>query len=171
MNDVTPDRQRQGSSLVAGIILIILGALLLALNLGLRFPLSLLDYWPMALIVPGIVAVTMPSRHLSRSGGIWLLATGLYCEIGVTQWFGLSWFSAWPIFIIAYGLDVIFDVNRTRSDQEIAEATGSRTTNPGTAGPGAANPAATGPAAARPTSEPAARTDDQSGGSGDGMAR
>jgi hypothetical protein len=119
MNDVTPQRRRPGSPLVAGIILIVLGALLLALNLGLRFPLSLFDYWPMALIVPGIVAVTMPSRHLSRSGGIWLVATGLYCEIGLTGWFGLGWFSAWPIFIIAYGLDVIFESRGTSRDDPV----------------------------------------------------
>jgi len=132
MNDVTPQRRRCGSPLVAGIILIVVGALLLALNLGLRFPLSLLDYWPMALIVPGIVAVTMPSRHLSRSGGIWLLAIGLYCEIGLTGWFGLGWFSAWPIFIIAYGVDVIFE-SRGGSGSHDAGSAGQGTT--GQAGP------------------------------------
>jgi len=133
MNDVTPQRRRPGSPLVAGIILIVLGALLLALNLGLRFPLSLLDYWPMALIVPGIVAVAVPSRHLSRSGGIWLIATGLYCEIGLTGWFGLGWFSAWPVFIIAYGLDVIFE-SRSSESRSDAGRTAAGTAEAGSAG-------------------------------------
>lgn len=114
MQDVTPNRHRHRSPLVLGITLILLGALLLALNLGFGLPLSLWQYWPFALIVPGIVAIAMPSRHLSRSGGIWLLATGIYCEIGVTGLFGLGWFSAWPIFIMAYGLEVIFDSRKDR---------------------------------------------------------
>lgn len=114
MQDVTPNRPRHRSPLVLGITLILLGALLLALNLGFGLPFSLWQYWPFALIVPGIVAIAVPSRHLSRSGGIWLLATGIYCEIGVTEMFDLGWFSAWPIFIIAYGLDVIFDSRKGR---------------------------------------------------------
>ena len=112
MKNATPHRRRQGSPLVAGIILILLGALLLALNLGLGFPLSLWEYWPFLLMAPGLVGVIVPSRHLSRSGGIWLLATGVYCEIGASGLFGLGWFSAWPIFIIAYGLDVIVGSRR-----------------------------------------------------------
>lgn len=118
MKNVTPHCRRQGSPLVAGIILILLGGLLLALNLGLSVPLSLWEYWPFLLIVPGVVGVLLPSQHLSRSGGIWLLASGLYCEVGVTGLFGLGWFSAWPVFIIAYGLDVIFGSRRRGSEQE-----------------------------------------------------
>jgi hypothetical protein len=49
----------------------------------------------------------MPSRHLDRSGGIWLLATGLYCLVGVFELFGLGWGSAWPIFVIAAGLSFL----------------------------------------------------------------
>ena len=59
MKNVTPHRHRQGSPLVAGIILILLGGLLLALNLGLGFPLSLWEYWPFLLIVPGVVGTAM----------------------------------------------------------------------------------------------------------------
>lgn len=118
MKNVTPHRQRQGSPLVAGIILILLGGLLLALNLGLGFPLGLWEHWPFLLIVPGVVGVIVPSRHLSRSGGIWLLASGLYCEISMAGLFGLGWFSAWPVFIIAYGLDVIFGSRRPGPEQD-----------------------------------------------------
>lgn len=118
MKNVTPHRHRQGSPLVAGIILILLGGLLLALNLGLSLPLDLWQYWPFLLIAPGVVGVLAPSRHLSRSGGIWLLASGIYCEIGMTGLFGLGWFSAWPIFIIAYGLEVIFGSRRHGPGQQ-----------------------------------------------------
>jgi hypothetical protein len=115
MKNVTPQRRQQGSPLVAGIILILLGGLLLALNLGFGLPLSVREYWPFLLIVPGLVGILAPSRHLSRSGAIWLLASGVYWEISMTELFGLGWFSAWPIFVIAYGLDVIFGSRRNRA--------------------------------------------------------
>jgi hypothetical protein len=104
-NPVEPGPRR--SPLAAGIVLIVLGALLLALNLGWDIPFALWDFWPVFLIVPGIVALISPTRHLSRSGGLWLVATGLYCQIASSDWLGLGWFTAWPIFVIAYGVDII----------------------------------------------------------------
>jgi len=95
-----------------GVVLISIGALLLALNLGWGLPLAFWDYWPLLLIVPGLVAVLAPTRHLTRSGGIWLLAAGIYCQICVSDLFGLGWFSAWPVFVIAYGVDIIFGRGR-----------------------------------------------------------
>ena len=108
MKDVTP-RQRHRSPLVMGVVLILAGVLLLMLNLGYGIPPGLWDYWPLAFIVLGLVGIAAPSRHLSRSGGIWMLAVGLYCEISVLQLFDLGWSSAWPIFIIGAGLSVILD--------------------------------------------------------------
>lgn len=118
MRNVTRHRHRQGSPLVAGILLILLGGLLLALNLGLGIPWGLREYWPFLLIVPGLVGMVVPSRHLSRKGAVWLLAAGLYWEICLTGLFGLGWFSAWPIFVIAYGVEVMIGSPRTGSAQD-----------------------------------------------------
>lgn len=90
-----------------GLVLIVIGAVLLALNLGWGLPLALWDFWPVFLIIPGLVAIVTPSRHLTRSGGVWLLAWGVYCQISTTGFGGLGWFSAWPVFVIAYGLDIV----------------------------------------------------------------
>jgi hypothetical protein len=106
MNE-SPTHYRRRSPLVAGIILIVIGAVLLALNLGLGLPLAVWNAWPVFLIVPGLLGLISPSRHLTRSGGVWLLASGIYCQLAVTDWLGLGWFSAWPVFVIAYGLDII----------------------------------------------------------------
>jgi hypothetical protein len=100
-------RQSRRSPLATGILLIVLGGILLAFNLGWSLPGFIWDYWPVALMVPGVIAIVAPSRHLNRSGGIWLLATGIYCQIGVSDLFHLGWFSAWPIFVIAYGVDMV----------------------------------------------------------------
>jgi hypothetical protein len=63
----------------------------------------------------GILGLVLPTRHLDRSGGIWLFATGLYCLVGVFGMFGLGWGSAWPIFVIAAGLSfLVRDAGRER---------------------------------------------------------
>jgi hypothetical protein len=90
-----------------GIVLIVLGTMLLALNLGWGLPLAFWDYWPLLMVIPGLVAIVAPTPHLTRNGGIGLLATGIYCQISVSDWMGLGWFSAWPVFVIAYGVDMI----------------------------------------------------------------
>lgn len=108
MKDVTP-RRRPRSPLMMGLVLILVGALLLCINLGVTLPPGFWSYWPLGLIVLGVIGMVAPTRHLRRSSGIWLLAAGLYCQISVLHMFDLGWASAWPIFIIAAGLSVIVD--------------------------------------------------------------
>ena len=108
MKDVTPRPRRRRSPLIAGVILIGIGAVLLSVNLGYGIPLRALQFYPVVLAVLGLLGIVVPSRHLSRSGGIWLLAAGLYCAVSEFNLFDLGWGSAWPIFIIAYGVEVVF---------------------------------------------------------------
>jgi hypothetical protein len=107
MKDVTTQHQPRRSRLVLGIFLLALGALLLAVNLGYGLPLGWWQYLPMLLIALGLWGLILPNRHLDRSGGVWLLATGLYFLIGIFDWWGLGWSGAWPIFVIAAGLGFI----------------------------------------------------------------
>jgi hypothetical protein len=123
MNE-SPQPHRRRSPLAAGMVLIVIGVLLLALNLGWGVPLALWYYWPMFLIAPGIVGLISPSRHLTRSGGLWLVASGIYCQLAVTDWMGLGWFSAWPVFVIAYGVDILIGgrdgCGRTLIDNQVS---------------------------------------------------
>jgi hypothetical protein len=109
MKDVTPRRRRQRSPLLMGLGLILVGTLMLMFNLGFGLPPGLWRYWPLGLIALGLVGIIAPTRHLRRSGGIWILAAGVYWQIGLLHLFGLGFGSAWPIFIIAAGLSVIVD--------------------------------------------------------------
>jgi len=109
MNDQNPiDPPRRRSHLVLGLFLLLVGGILLAANLGWGIPLDILLYWPILLMAFGLVGLVAPSRHLTRSGGMWMFVFGLYCQIGLTNWFGLAWWSAWPVFVIAAGVDLIF---------------------------------------------------------------
>ena len=104
MEDPTPHRNASRSRLVLGLFLLALGGLMMAINLGYQMPIAWWRYFPLPLMALGMWGLVMPSRHLDRSGGIWLLATGLYCLVGVFRLFGLGWGTAWPIFVIASGL-------------------------------------------------------------------
>jgi len=109
MNEPNPTfSRRRRSHLVLGVFLLLVGGILLAANLGYGIPWHILLYWPVLLMAVGVVGLVAPSRHMHRSTGLWLFASGLYWQIGLTHWFGLSWWSAWPIFLIATGIDLIF---------------------------------------------------------------
>jgi hypothetical protein len=107
LRDSAPGR-RNRSPLVLGFILVAIGAALLASNLGVRLPYHLWAYYPFVLAAIGLIGIVVPSRHLGRSGGIWLLAAGLYCLVSEFRIFGLWWTNAWPVFVMASGCDIIF---------------------------------------------------------------
>lgn len=108
MNDPIQPARRRRSHLVLGLFLLLIGGVLLAANLGYGIPWSLLLYWPLLLMGVGLLGFIAPNRHLRRSSGMWLFVSGLYCQIGMTHWFGLGWWNAWPLFVIAAGIDLIF---------------------------------------------------------------
>ncbi|HEY0943517.1 MAG TPA: hypothetical protein VGE08_25760 [Steroidobacter sp.] len=107
MKDESAHHPPRRSRLVVGIFLLIMGALLLAVNLGYSLPWGWWRYVPWLLIMVGVWGLAVPSRHLDRVGGVWLLAAGLYLLFGIFDWWGLGWGGAWPIFVIAAGLGFI----------------------------------------------------------------
>jgi len=114
MIDVTPipptppPSRPPRSQLLPGLLLMLVGGYLLALNLGWVMPFSIWDYLPLPFIALGVLGLSFPNRHLSRSGGAWMLGVGIYLACGMFNIFGLSWGTAWPIFLIGAGLSVIF---------------------------------------------------------------
>jgi predicted membrane protein len=94
---------------LGGIILVAVGAVLLARQLGFEFP-AWLFTWPVMLIVIGLY---IGARHLFRNpgwivlvtiGGIFLIDR-LYADINIATFF-------WPLFIIAAGILMIFKPHR-----------------------------------------------------------
>jgi len=132
MIDVTPvppsapPPRSPRSRLLPGIVLMLVGAWLLAANLGWSLPYSIsssiFGAIPLFFIGVGIVGLSFPSRHVSRSRGAWLLGVGIYLACGFYHVLGLSWGTAWPIVIIGGGLavmlsrdDLLCDRGRRRS--------------------------------------------------------
>jgi hypothetical protein len=94
--------------LVIGIYLLGLGVLLLMDNLGYDIPGELWSYWPFLLVGLGLVKLIWPDSSEERAGGFWLLTSGLYALISTWHLFGLRWGSAWPIFLVAGGVSIVF---------------------------------------------------------------
>jgi hypothetical protein len=116
MNDVSTRGRRDRSRLVLGIFLILLGAVLLAANLGYALPVGWWQYFPVPFIALGLWGIIAPNRHLDRSGGVWLLAIGIYCLTGIFDLLNLGWSGAWPIFVIAAGASFMLHRHGAESD-------------------------------------------------------
>lgn len=93
--------------LIWGFFLIAVGALLLAVNLGVSLPHGVWNYWPFLLIVMGAAKMIFTRDGAICGDGLWLLLGGLYGWISIWHVWGLTWGTAWPIFVIAGGLSVL----------------------------------------------------------------
>jgi hypothetical protein len=106
MSDPSLDRKSRGR-LTGGIILLLVGAIALAANLGIEVPHNWWSQWPWLLIALGGVQLAWPGGYRERLGGYWLIVVGAYGLINIYGVFGLDWGTSWPIFIIALGLRVM----------------------------------------------------------------
>ncbi len=99
-------RERSVGRLVWGLFLAVLGGALLAANLGWIEGQRIWSYWPFLLIALGTVKLLF-QRGEGCGNGLWLILAGVYGWISIWNVWGLSWGTAWPIFIIAAGLEIL----------------------------------------------------------------
>lgn len=100
--DDRTERRRSLVRLVFGVFLMLVGGLLIADNLGFDLPIELWSYWPFVLIALGSVKLLLGPAE-GREGGFWLLLAGLYAAVSIHHVAGLSWGSAWPLFLLGLG--------------------------------------------------------------------
>ena len=110
-------RGRGAGKVVLGFYLMLIGALVFAANVGIDVPHGVWNYWPFLLIAGGGVRMIY-SRSFDE--GYWLLLAGLYCWVSTWNLLGLTWGTAWPIFLVAGGLSMVLEPwlgdGRKRSD-------------------------------------------------------
>jgi predicted membrane protein len=98
-----------GGAILAGIALIIAGALALLSNLNLfSFRFNLSDWWPLILIVLGVVHL-IDNRNVFDFSGLFLVLLGgvfLMAELGAICW-GDVW-QWWPAVLILLGVSLLF---------------------------------------------------------------
>jgi hypothetical protein len=103
------DRETRNGKLVVGAVLLGIGTVLLAAELGLEVPLRFWSLWPVVPLAIGLSRFVFSADPERRRGGYWLIVLGVWGGIGVLGLFGLGWGSSWPIWLIALGLRVILD--------------------------------------------------------------
>jgi hypothetical protein len=109
MNELSnPDHAivAQRGRLVAGLVLMAVGAIFLLGRLDVlpEHPLSL--YWPVILVVMGIGKL-IAGIGRGFGSGVWLVFVGLWAQANLLHWFGLDWHNSWPLFLIFVGVCVL----------------------------------------------------------------
>lgn len=97
------EARRNFTRLVFGVFLMLVGGLLIADNLGFDVPATVWSYWPFLLIALGAVKLLLGPGD-GREGGFWMVLAGVYGWVSVFRIGGLSFGSAWPIFLLGAGL-------------------------------------------------------------------
>ena len=92
--------------MVLGFYLMLIGVLVFAANLGIDVPHGVWNYWPFLLIAGGGMRMILSP---SVGEGYWLLLAGLYCWVSTWNLWGLTWGTAWPIFLVAGGLSMVLE--------------------------------------------------------------
>jgi hypothetical protein len=113
---IEPRARRSAGRLVFGLIVLVVGVLLLAGNLGFDVPRRVWTYWPLVLVGLGLIRLLWPGSPDERRSGVGLLVAGIYCSISEWHLFGLHWGSAWPVFLIAAGLSMLLRGPRRRRE-------------------------------------------------------
>jgi len=99
------DRGRRGQ-LVAGVILVLLGAALLLTEAGWLSGIGLYRLWPLIVIAVGATRVMSGDRD-DRKGGYIVLFMGCWMLANTLNLFGLYWGNSWPLPMVAVGLALI----------------------------------------------------------------
>lgn len=113
MNDTV--RKIDASTVVTGLVLIIVGAVLLVAD----FQDVIRDWWPMILVVIGAPRLF---RRDTLWSGLWLIAIGAWFQAVRLHLFDLTFRNSWPLLLIVFGagiaLRAVFDAVSTEAKEE-----------------------------------------------------
>jgi hypothetical protein len=102
--------------IVAGVFLILLGALFILDNLRLIDAGSLWDYWPLLLIVPGLTRLLSPSRPGQKLWGAILVVVGGLLLLRNLDILWIPFHKVWPFLLVVFGGYLIFQTMTRRTD-------------------------------------------------------
>ena len=99
-------RRGDRGGLVAGLIMIVVGAIFLLERFDYVAVGEVWRLWPMILIVLGLLNLVRPERG-RRS--IFLLLLGIWLQISFLELWGLDFGDSWPLLIVFVGASLVFD--------------------------------------------------------------
>jgi predicted membrane protein len=124
MNEPQPHYRFYSTKLIVGIVIIALGLLFLASNLGLisaRYVLR--HFWPVLLILVGVLMLSQKESRRGRQWGwVWLLL-GLWLLSDRLDWIDINlWQLAFPMLLLAVGGILVWRALWTQKEEPIVGA-------------------------------------------------
>ena len=116
---------------VAGLVLIALGILFTLDSFGLVDAGSIGDYWPLFLIVPGLISFVWPRKHADRFWGAILMGVG---TLFLLRNLGIIWIRfrhIWPVVLVALGIYLILRALGARRSPDGGPGSGTGPAFPG----------------------------------------
>lgn len=101
-------RQRLGSQLLVGALLIIAGLALLLENQEIIDVGPIWRYWPLLVIGFGVAKLFRADTREEQASGVWILILGLWFLVSVLRLWGLSFHETWPAVFIAFGASMLW---------------------------------------------------------------
>jgi len=100
---------RRISRLIAGGLLLLVGALFVLQNLGLVRAGRIGDYWPLFLVWVGLARMLGPARARHFASGLVLFALGVFFQLDRLDVIWVPMHRFWPLLLIAIGFGLIAD--------------------------------------------------------------
>jgi hypothetical protein len=64
-------------------------------------------WWPMILIMLGFAWIVVPGRPRQVASGITFVFIGLWFFACMEHWYGLTYRTAWPLFVVFAGIEMV----------------------------------------------------------------
>jgi predicted membrane protein len=93
-----------GKHLAAGVIFLALGAVFLLGNMGYLDVREIFSFWPLILIVFGIVRIVESREDYGQTAGIFWVVIGLFFLLGSFGIIRLAFIQLWPVLLIGVGV-------------------------------------------------------------------
>lgn len=103
-----PASSRITGRLIVGGLLIFFGLLFTLDNFGVVDAGDVLAYWPMILIVIGLVRVMQPRHPGQRVPGIVMIGLGIFFQVQELGWTTLRFHDLWPVLLVFVGGSLIW---------------------------------------------------------------
>ena len=102
------DVDRNWRRVTWGVILILMGAVLLAEGFGWLPPwASGLAWWPLLVILLAVPRLVSPRRASHVGGALYFVLIGTWLLFAANGWYGLHWRNSWPLALVAAGAAMI----------------------------------------------------------------
>jgi hypothetical protein len=119
--NVTP-RFRLTEKVIAGALLVLVGALFILDNLRLVDAGSLWDYWPLLLVAPGLTRLFSPSRPGQRAWGAVLVGIGGFLILRNLGYLWVPFHRLWPFALVVLGGYLIWQTTTPRAGAAVMGA-------------------------------------------------